>query len=152
MDTPHRLVAGNTHTPHSLNLYREKFLVWIMTPIWEIPVRGFFANVNGNDFVSLYMLEWADCGHSMPKVFIGTIFVADVVVSMMVIIYLHYTYTRHQDVCGERTTHHKWNSKEDIYWYTQYQTTDHNTKNNLHCKSCPQFWRPTSHQASYCVV
>ena len=36
------------------------------------------------------MLELVDCGISMPKVIVGTIFIADIVGSPMGIIYLHY--------------------------------------------------------------
>ena len=138
-------------TPHSLHLYSEQFLVWIMTPILGIPFRGFF-NVNGNDYMILYTLELVDCVNSMPKVVVGTVFIADIVGSPMGIIYLHYTHTRHKYVFGKITTHQKWNIEEYIYWHTQHQTTYHITTNNLHCKSCPQFLKSTSHQAFYHVV
>ena len=72
-----------------------------------IPVWGFFVNVIGNDHVRSYMLELVDCGNLMPKVVVGTIFIVNIVGSMMVIIYLHSTHNRHQDVFGERKTHHK---------------------------------------------
>ena len=102
--------------------------------------------------MSLYKLELVDCGNSMPNGVVGAIFISDIVVSPMGITYLHYINTRHKYVFGKRKTHQKFNIEEEIYWYTQHQTTDHITTNNLHCKSFPQFLESTSHHASYRVV
>ena len=64
----------------------------------------------------------------------------------------HTTHIRHHHVWGEMSTHHKWDSKEEIFWYTQHWKTDCNTTANIHWKSGTQLWQPSSNQTSHCMV
>ena len=64
----------------------------------------------------------------------------------------HQTHTRHKNYLGERSTHQKWDSKEEIFWYTQHRGKNFNTIAKIHWESDMQFWQPSSHQTSHCMV
>ena len=64
----------------------------------------------------------------------------------------HPTHTRHHNDWGEISTHHKWESKEGFFWYTQHRRTNFNTTANIHWESDTKFWQLSSHQSSHCMV
>ena len=62
------------------------------------------------------------------------------------------THTMNHHYWGERSTHNKWDSKEEMIWYNQYWRTYCNTTGNINWGSGTQLWQPSPDQNIHCMV